>query len=49
MFLPDKFIDQASPDVMYKEAGLDAAGITTTILDSLGIADIRSDKIKIIK
>ena len=49
LFLPDKFIDQASPDVMYKEAGLDVAGITTTILDSLGIADIRSDRIKIIK
>ena len=49
LFLPDKFIDQASPDVMYKEAGLDAAGITKTILDSLGIADIRSDRIKIIK
>ena len=25
------------------------AGITTTILDSLGVADIRSDRIKIIK
>ena len=49
LFLPDKFIDQASPNVMYKEAGLDVAGITTTILDVLGIADIRSNKIKIIK
>ena len=49
MFLPDRFIDQASPEVMYKEAGLDMAGITTTVLDSLGIADIRSDRIKIIK
>ena len=49
LFLPDKFIDHASPKVMYKEAGLDVTGITTTILDGLGIADIRSDKIKIIK
>ena len=49
LFLPDKFIDQASPNVMYKEAGLDVTGITTTILDVLGIADIRSNKIKIIK
>ena len=49
LFLPDRFIDQASPNVMYKEAGLDMAGITTTVLESLGIADIRSNKIKIIK
>ena len=49
LFLPDKFIDQASPNVMYKEAGLDVTGITTTILDALGIADIRSNKIKILK
>ena len=49
LFLPDKFIDQASPNVMYKEAGLDVTGITATILGVLGIADIRSNKIKIIK
>ena len=49
LFLPDKFIDQASPNVMYEEAGLDVTGITTTILDVLGIADIRSNKIKILK
>ena len=49
LFLPDRFIDQASPEVMYKEAGLDMAGITSTVLDSLGIADIRSNKIKRIK
>ena len=49
LFLPDKFIDQASPNVMYKEAGLGVTGITTTILDVFGIADIRSNKIKIIK
>ena len=42
LFLPDKFIDQASPEVMYKEAGLDVTAITTTILDVLGIADIRT-------
>jgi hypothetical protein len=34
---------------MYKEAGLDVTGITATILGVLGIADIRSNKIKIIK
>ena len=49
LFLPDRFIDQASPHVMYKEAGLDVTGITKTILDGLGIADIRSNKIKSIK
>ena len=49
LFLPDKFIDQASPNVMYREAGLDVTGITTTILDGLGIADIRTEKIKNIK
>ena len=38
-----------SPNVMYREAGLDVTGITTTILDGLGIADIRTEKIKNIK
>ena len=49
LFLPDRFIDQASPDVMYRKAGLDVTGVTKTVLDGLGIADIRSDKIKSIK
>ena len=49
LFLPDRFIDQASPNVMYKQAGLDTTGIISTIFDGLGIADIRSDKIKSIK
>ena len=49
LFLPDRFIDQASPEVMYKEAGLDMAGITSTVLECLGISDIRSNKIMRIK
>ncbi|MGB0921143.1 MAG: 1-deoxy-D-xylulose-5-phosphate synthase [Alphaproteobacteria bacterium] len=36
MILPDRFIDQASPAVMYAEAGLDAAGIVTTVERALG-------------
>ena len=49
LFLPDRFIDQASPNVMYKEAGLDVTGIKKTVLDGLGIAEIRSDRVKSLK
>ncbi len=35
MFLPDRFIDQDKPDLMYKYAGLDAANIENKILDTI--------------
>jgi len=36
LFLPDAFTDQAKPEVMYANAGLDAAGIVKTVFDALG-------------
>ena len=36
MVLPDTFIDQEKPEKMYAQAGLDAAGIVTTVLSALG-------------
>jgi 1-deoxy-D-xylulose-5-phosphate synthase len=38
MVLPDIFIDQASPEAMYRVAGLDAAQIEAKVLQTLGIA-----------
>ncbi len=37
--LPDTFIDQEKPDVMYAQAGLDAAGIVKKATSALGLAD----------
>ncbi|HUO89138.1 MAG TPA: transketolase C-terminal domain-containing protein, partial [Rhizomicrobium sp.] len=36
MILPDRFIDQDSPDKMYEAAGLDAKAIVQTALNALG-------------
>ena len=36
MILPDRFIDQDSPERMYEAAGLDAKSIVTTALNALG-------------
>ncbi len=36
MVLPDRFIDQDSPDKMYEAAGLDAKAIVQTALNALG-------------
>ena len=36
MCLPDRFIDQASPDEMYAAAGLDADGIIATVRAAMG-------------
>ena len=36
--LPDIFIDQASPEAMYRVAGMEAAQIEERVLDVLGIA-----------
>ena len=35
LILPDKFIDQDKPELMYKKAGLHAESITAKILDTL--------------
>ena len=35
MVLPDKFIDQDKPELMYKAAGLDAQAIQEKVLDLL--------------
>ena len=48
LFLPDKFIDQASPNVMYKEADSMSQNYNNNSR-FLGVADIRSNKIKILK
>ncbi len=37
MVLPDVFIDQASPEAMYRVAGLDAGAIAAKVLDVLGV------------
>ena len=36
MTLPDRFIDQDTPDLMYKEAKLDADSIVETVFKALG-------------
>jgi 1-deoxy-D-xylulose-5-phosphate synthase len=36
MILPDRFIDQDSPERMYESAGLDAKSIVATALGALG-------------
>ena len=41
MTLPDTFIEQASPEAMYAEAGLTARDIANTGLEALGIAAAR--------
>ncbi len=38
MTLPDRFIDQAAPDVMYADAGLSAVDIAATALAAAGTA-----------
>jgi 1-deoxy-D-xylulose-5-phosphate synthase len=38
MVLPDIFIDQASPETMYRVAGMDAVQIEAKVLETLGIA-----------
>jgi len=39
MILPDRFLDQDSPDKMYEAAGLDAKAIVATALSALGRED----------
>jgi 1-deoxy-D-xylulose-5-phosphate synthase len=40
MVLPDIFIDQASPEAMYRVAGMDAAQIEAKVLATLGVATL---------
>jgi 1-deoxy-D-xylulose-5-phosphate synthase len=40
MVLPDTFIDHDKPDLMYAQAGLDAASIVATVLRALGQVDM---------
>ena len=42
MVLPDEFIDQASPNEMYAQAGLNAGAIVDTVLNLLGVSQISS-------
>ena len=42
MVLPDIFIDQASPETMYRVAGMDAAQIEAKVLQVLGVASARN-------
>ena len=42
MVLPDIFIDQASPEAMYRIAGMDAAQIEAKVLETLGVAVVRN-------
>jgi 1-deoxy-D-xylulose-5-phosphate synthase len=39
MVLPDRFLDQDSPEKMYETAGLDARGIVATVLSAVGRED----------
>jgi len=36
LILPDEFTEQAKPEKMYADAGLDAAGIVRTVFAALG-------------
>ncbi len=38
MVLPDTFIDHASPEAMYRAAGMDAAQIEAKVLQTMGVA-----------
>jgi len=41
MTLPDRFIDQASPDAMYADAGLTATDIAATALQAAGVSRVK--------
>jgi 1-deoxy-D-xylulose-5-phosphate synthase len=46
MVLPDFFIDQDSPAVMYAKAGLDSRGIVAKVFEALG-KDVRAETVKL--
>ena len=41
MVLPDFFIDQSSPEDMYKQAGLNAHDIENLVLSVLGLENFK--------
>ena len=47
MVLPDTFVDQDSPTVMYARAGLDAKGIVAKVFEALG-KDARRDVVQFV-
>jgi 1-deoxy-D-xylulose-5-phosphate synthase len=42
LMIPDTFLEQANVAEMYAEAGLDRAGIVATVLQTMGIEDVRA-------
>ena len=40
MILPDTFIDHASPEAMYRVAGMNAPEIEAKVLEVLGVATV---------
>ncbi len=40
LVLPDTFVDHGKPEIMYAEAGLDAAGIVATVFSALGRREV---------
>src|SRR5690242_1384975 len=48
MVLPDRFIDQDSPNAMYAQAGLDAKGIVAKAFEALG-QNLRGETVKLIR
>ena len=42
LMIPDQFTEQAGVNDMYAEAGLDRAGIVSTVLATMGIEDVRA-------
>jgi len=46
MVLPDTFMDQDSPAIMYAKAGLDTKGIVAKVFEALG-KDVRAETVKL--
>jgi 1-deoxy-D-xylulose-5-phosphate synthase len=46
MVLPDVYIDQDSPGIMYAKAGLDAKGIVARVFEALG-KDLHRDAVQL--
>lgn len=45
LVLPDLWMDQAKPDVMYEKAGLDAKGIVSTVFTALSRDALAQDSL----
>ena len=44
MVLPDTFIDHASPEAMYRAAGMSASDIRDKVLEVLGVARLQGKR-----